>query len=71
MKEKTKIIISFKSKNQVPLLMIIKLYYRSLEDKSNDNEYYGDVLFDSDNIKIYILSLFKKIQNTLKLIKKR
>lgn len=59
-KEFSKIIISFKSKKQLPLLMIIKLYYYSLEDKKNGNEYYGEVLFSTDNIKHYLSKIFRR-----------
>lgn len=59
-KEFTKIIISIKSRNQLPLLMIIKLYYHSLEDKKMNNEYYGEVLFSTDNIKHYLFNFFRK-----------
>lgn len=48
--EITKTFISFKSKNQSPLIMIVRLYYESKEDRKNENEYWGEVLFSTDNL---------------------
>ena len=60
-KEITKTFISFKSKRQLPLIMIIKTYYKTKADRKADKECWGEVLFNSDNLLWTIKKLFRKI----------
>lgn len=40
--EKTRILISFKSKNQIPLLMVVREYY----DKRTNEIVFAEILFE-------------------------
>lgn len=55
-----KTIVSFKSKYQLPLIMVIKEYYETKQDKKDNNCYWAEVLFSTDNIKYYLKKIFRK-----------
>ncbi len=52
-KELTRIIISFRSKYQSPLIMVIKEYYATKQDKKDNNCYWAEVLFSTNNIRYW------------------
>lgn len=45
-KEITRITFSFKSKYQTPKFLIIKEYFKTKEDKKNNNNYFAEILFE-------------------------
>lgn len=59
-KEITKTFISFKSKHQMPLIMIYRLYYKTKKDRRKNKEYWGEVLFDSYHIEEGVKRCLKK-----------
>lgn len=59
-KELTRIIISFRSKYQSPLIMVIKEYYATKQDKKDNNCYWAEVLFSTNNIRYYLKNIIKK-----------